>query len=238
MEERGENPEHEIVLFVKAGSDRECLGCCPFSQRLFMLLWLKGSVFNVTTVDKTSKPKELADIAPGTNPPFVLFDGEVLTDVPKIEEFLESTLSPPKYPSLAPLHPESQLAGNDIFSKFSAWIKCPLEHANYNTLEQRFIQSLAKFDAFLKTKLDDETSARLFIDSNKMTLSDCNLLPKLHIALTAAKERRDFELPPSFDGIQKYLKNSMACEEFSQTCCDDSEISWFYGGPKPKPNRR
>ena len=65
-----------------------------------------------------------------------------------------------------------------------------------SALEQRFIQSLAKFDAFLKTKLDDETSARLFIDSNKMTLSDCNLLPKLHIALTAAKERRDFELPP------------------------------------------
>lgn len=48
-----EVPEHDIVLFVKAGSDRECLGCCPFSQRLFMLLWLKGSVFNVTTVDKT-----------------------------------------------------------------------------------------------------------------------------------------------------------------------------------------
>lgn len=43
-----------------------------------------------------SKPKELADIAPGTNPPFILFDGEVLTDVPKIEEFLEATLQPPK----------------------------------------------------------------------------------------------------------------------------------------------
>ena len=103
-------PKHDIVLFVKAGSDRECLGCCPFSQRLFMLLWLKGSVFNVTTVDKTrfsitvlsrsktlfSKPKELADIAPGTNPPFILFDGEVFTDVPKIEDYLESTLSPPE----------------------------------------------------------------------------------------------------------------------------------------------
>ena len=43
-----------------------------------------------------SKPKELADIAPGTNPPFILFDGEVLTDVPKIEEYIESTLGPPK----------------------------------------------------------------------------------------------------------------------------------------------
>ena len=43
-----------------------------------------------------SKPKELADIAPGTNPPFILFDGEVFTDVPKIEDYLESTLSPPE----------------------------------------------------------------------------------------------------------------------------------------------
>ena len=50
-----------------------------------------------TIKKKFSKPKELTDIAPGTNPPFVLFDGEVLTDVPKIEEFLESALSPPKW---------------------------------------------------------------------------------------------------------------------------------------------
>lgn len=48
-----EKPDHEIVLFVKAGSDRECIGCCPFSQRLFMILWLKGTIFNVTTVDST-----------------------------------------------------------------------------------------------------------------------------------------------------------------------------------------
>lgn len=35
----------------KAGSDGESIGNCPFSQRLFMILWLKGVVFNVTTVD-------------------------------------------------------------------------------------------------------------------------------------------------------------------------------------------
>ena len=108
---------------VKAGSDRECIGCCPFSQGLFMMLWLKGSVFNVTTVDKDrwvsltlgttiihnqklgkrflieyfSKPKELADIAPGTSTPFILFDNEVVTDPPKIVEFLEAQLQPPKW---------------------------------------------------------------------------------------------------------------------------------------------
>lgn len=36
---------------MQAGSDGESIGNCPFSQRLFMILWLKGVVFNVTTVD-------------------------------------------------------------------------------------------------------------------------------------------------------------------------------------------
>lgn len=35
----------------QAGSDGQVIGNCPFSQRLFMVLWLKGVVFDVTTVD-------------------------------------------------------------------------------------------------------------------------------------------------------------------------------------------
>ncbi|XP_064430859.1 chloride intracellular channel protein 2 isoform X2 [Mirounga angustirostris] len=46
----------EIELFVKAGSDGESIGNCPFCQRLFMILWLKGVKFNVTTVDMTRYP--------------------------------------------------------------------------------------------------------------------------------------------------------------------------------------
>lgn len=41
----------------------------------------------------------------------------------------------------------------------------------------------------------------------------------------------------NFDGITKYLNNASACDEFSQTCCDEGEIGWTYGGPKPKPNK-
>jgi len=232
------NSDHDIVLFVKAGSDRECLGCCPFSQRLFMVLWLKGTQFNVTTVDKTTKPKELADIAPGTNPPFVLFDGEVLTDIPRIEEFLESTLSPPKYPSLSPVHPESYLAGNDLFAKFSAWIKCKPDQPNQATLMKRYVLELAKLDAFLKTSLDASQESRLFLDGDRMTLADCNILPKLQVALVAGKKLHDFDLPEAFDGIAAYIKNAKACDEFRQTCPDDDEIAWYYGGPKPKPTKR
>ncbi|EHB10894.1 Chloride intracellular channel protein 5 [Heterocephalus glaber] len=107
----------------KAGIDGESIGNCPFSQRLFMILWLKGVVFNVTTVDLKRKPADLHNLAPGTHPPFLTFNGEVKTDVNKIEEFLEETLAPEKYPKLASKHRESNTAGIDIFSKFSAYIK-------------------------------------------------------------------------------------------------------------------
>lgn len=51
-------------------------------------------------VDRSSllprKPADLQNLAPGTNPPFMTFDGEVKTDVNKIEEFLEEKLVPPR----------------------------------------------------------------------------------------------------------------------------------------------
>lgn len=42
------------------------------------------------------KPADLHNLAPGTHPPFLTFNGEVKTDINKIEEFLEEVLAPPK----------------------------------------------------------------------------------------------------------------------------------------------
>lgn len=40
-----------FCFVLQAGSDGQSIGNCPFSQRLFMVLWLKGVTFDVTTVD-------------------------------------------------------------------------------------------------------------------------------------------------------------------------------------------
>ena len=40
-----------MLLVLQAGHDGENMGNCPFCQRLFMVLWLKGVKFTVTTVD-------------------------------------------------------------------------------------------------------------------------------------------------------------------------------------------
>ncbi|XP_018416982.1 PREDICTED: chloride intracellular channel protein 6, partial [Nanorana parkeri] len=231
--------EHDISLFVKAGSDGESIGNCPFSQRLFMILWLKGVIFNVTTVDLKRKPTDLQNLAPGTNPPFMTFDGEVKTDVNKIEEFLEEKLTVPRYSKLAPKHPESNSAGNDVFAKFSAYIKNPRKDLN-ETLEKSLLKSLNKLNDFLNSPLPDEIDAysmeevlvsnRKFLDGNELTLADCNLLPKLHILKVVAKKFRNFDIPAELTGIGRYLKNAYARDEFSNTCPADYEIEYAYYG--------
>uniref|UniRef100_A0A8C2L9U9 Chloride intracellular channel 6 n=1 Tax=Cyprinus carpio TaxID=7962 RepID=A0A8C2L9U9_CYPCA len=226
-----------IELFVKAGSDGESIGNCPFSQRLFMILWLKGVIFNVTTVDLKRKPADLQDLAPGTNPPFMTFNGEVLVDVNKIEEFLEDRLVPPRYPKLAAKHPESNTAGIDVFAKFSAFIKNPRKEANEG-LEKALLKSLKRLDEYLQTPLPEEIAAnsvedpcastRSFLDGPDLTLADCNLLPKLHIIKIVARRYRGFEIPADMTGIWRYLNNAYQREEFMNTCPAEREIEFAY----------
>ncbi|XP_072188216.1 chloride intracellular channel protein 5 isoform X1 [Excalfactoria chinensis] len=229
--------DYEIFMFVKAGIDGESIGNCPFSQRLFMILWLKGVVFNVTTVDLKRKPADLHNLAPGTHPPFLTFNGEVKTDVNKIEEFLEETLAPPKYPKLAAKHRESNTAGIDIFSKFSAYIKNTKQQDNA-ALERGLVKALKKLDDYLRTPLPEEIDAnsteeekvskRKFLDGDDLTLADCNLLPKLHVVKIVAKKYRNFEFPTEMTGLWRYLKNAYARDEFTNTCAADKEIEQAY----------
>ncbi|XP_029776854.1 chloride intracellular channel protein 3 [Suricata suricatta] len=114
-----------LQLFVKASEDGESVGHCPSCQRLFMVLLLKGVPFTLTTVDTRRSPDVLKDFAPGSQLPILLHDGEAKTDTLQIEEFLEETLGPPECPSLAPRYRESATAGNDVFHRFSAFIKNP-----------------------------------------------------------------------------------------------------------------
>ncbi|XP_054474595.1 chloride intracellular channel protein 5b [Anoplopoma fimbria] len=227
----------DISLFVKAGNDGESIGNCPFSQRLFMILWLKGVVFNVTTVDLKRKPADLHNLAPGTHPPFLTFNGEVKTDINKIEEFLEEMLSPPKYPKLAAKQRESNTAGNDIFAKFSAYIKNTKPEANA-VLEKGLTKALKKLDDYLNSTLPDEIdadsmeeekgSSRCFLDGSELTLADCNLLPKLHIVKVVAKKYRNYDIPSDMSGVWRYLKNAYTRDEFTNTCAADAEIETAY----------
>ncbi|KAK3542501.1 hypothetical protein QTP86_027716 [Hemibagrus guttatus] len=237
-EEKPVDPSQpDIALFVKAGSDGESIGNCPFSQRLFMILWLKGVVFNVTTVDLKRKPADLHNLAPGTHPPFLTYNGEVKTDINKIEEFLEEVLAPPKYPKLAAKHRESNTAGIDIFAKFSTYIKNSRPEAN-GGLEKNLTKAIKKLDDYLNSPLPEEIDAdsmeeekssnRRFLDGNELTLADCNLLPKLLIVKVVAKKYRNYDIPADLTGVWRYLNSAYARDEFTNTCPAEKEIELAY----------
>uniref|UniRef100_A0A2I3GB82 Chloride intracellular channel protein n=1 Tax=Nomascus leucogenys TaxID=61853 RepID=A0A2I3GB82_NOMLE len=210
-----EDKEPLIEFLVKAGSDGESIGNCPFSQRFFMI----RLVFSVTTVDLKRKP----NLAPRTHPPFISFNSEVTTDVSKIEEFLEEVFCPSKYLKLSPKHPESNTSGMDIFAKFFA----------NEAPEKDLLKTLQKLDKYLNSPLPDEIdensiedikfSARKFLDGNEMTLADCSLLPKLHIVKVVAKKYHNFDIPTEMTGIWRYLTNVYSRDEFINTCPSDKE---------------
>ncbi|KAM9338183.1 chloride intracellular channel protein 3 [Symphorus nematophorus] len=225
----------KIELFVKASEDAESVGNCPFCQRLFMILWLKGINFKITTVDMKRTPVVLKDLAPGSQPPFLLYNDEVKTDTNKIEEFLEETLAPPQYPKLCCRYKESNGAGEDIFRKFSAYIKNPNPAFN-DKLETKFLSTLVQLNMYLETPLPHEldqnpnatVSSRLYLDGDSLTLADCNLLPKLNIVKVVCKKYRDFAIPAELKGLTRYLENSYKRDEFRYTCPNDEEILIAY----------
>uniref|UniRef100_A0A1A8IC73 Chloride intracellular channel protein 2 n=1 Tax=Nothobranchius kuhntae TaxID=321403 RepID=A0A1A8IC73_NOTKU len=225
----------KIELFVKASDDAESVGNCPFCQRLFMILWLKGASFTLTTVDMRRAPEVLKELAPGSQPPFLLYNDEVKTDTNKIEEFLEETLAPPKFPKLCCKYKKSNEAGEDIFRKFSAYIKNPNPGLN-DMLEKKFLTTLIKLNMYLETPLPYEQqkdpnitkSSRLYLDGDSFTLADCNLLPKLNIVKVVCKEYRNFDIPPQLKGLTQYLENAYKRDEFRHTCPKNEEILIAY----------
>ncbi|MBN3299368.1 CLIC6 protein, partial [Amia calva] len=200
-----------------------------------MILWLKTVNFTLTTVDMKRAPEVLKDLAPGSQPPFLLYNEEVRTDTNKIEEFLEEQLAHPQYPKLSCRYKQSNRAGDDIFHKFSAYIKNPNPGLN-NMLERKFLRSLMLLDQYLLAPLPHEldknpsqtVSQRRYLDGDELSLADCNLLPKLHIVKVVCRKYRDFEMPAALKGLTRYLDNAYQRDEFRYTCPKDSEILLAY----------
>ncbi|XP_040260790.1 chloride intracellular channel protein 3 [Bufo bufo] len=227
--------EPKIELFVKSSEDGESIGSNPFSQRLAMILMSKGCTFTLNTVDMKRAPDVLKTLAPGTQPPFLIHNNEVKTDVNKIEEFLEETLTPPRYPSMTTKYKESNTAGNDVFQKFSAYIKNQ-SAAQEDNLQKNLLRSLLKLDFYMKNPLPHELAAdpkmavskRKFLDGDNLTLPDCNLLPKLHIINVVCRHYRKFEIPKDLQGVSRYLQHAEDLKAFKYTCPNPSEIILFY----------
>uniref|UniRef100_A0A8B9FKK7 Chloride intracellular channel protein 3 n=1 Tax=Amazona collaria TaxID=241587 RepID=A0A8B9FKK7_9PSIT len=230
-------PAPTLSFCPQASEDGESVGHCPFCQRLFMVLLLKGVPFTLTTVDVKRALDVLKDFAPGAQLPVLLYNGEPKTDTVTIEDFLEDKLGPPMFPSLVPQHRESSLAGNDIFHKFSTYIKNPARRRSARS-PRNLLRALLNLDEFLSAPLEHElahephlrASRRRFLDGDQLTLADCNLLPKLNIVQVSAgtSHYRRFGIPKDLRGVWRYLNSARETKEFRYSCPSSEEIVQAY----------
>uniref|UniRef100_A0A8C6DNI3 Chloride intracellular channel 3 n=1 Tax=Moschus moschiferus TaxID=68415 RepID=A0A8C6DNI3_MOSMO len=142
---------------------------------------------------------------------------------------------PSRFPSLAPKYRESAAAGDDVFQKFSAFIKNPVP-AQDDVLYQQLLRALAKLDSYLRAPLEHELgrepqlreSRRRFLDGDQLTLADCGLLPKLHVVNTVCAHFRQAPIPAELRGVHRYLDCALQEKEFKYTCPHSAEILAAY----------
>ncbi|XP_043828197.1 chloride intracellular channel protein 1-like [Dromiciops gliroides] len=181
--------------------------------------------------------KTVQQLFTGGQLPFLLDGNELHMDTNKIEEFRGEVLSAPRCPKLTAKNPESSIAGLDVFTKFSAYIRNSNPALNAN-LEKGLLKALKILDNDLTSPLpeevdetiteDGDVSHKRFLDGDELTLVDCNLLPKLHIVQVVCKKYWGFSIPEEFQEVQRYLCNAYAREEFASPCPDAEEIELAY----------
>ena len=100
------------------------------------------------------------------------------------------------------------------------------------------MKTLQKLDEYLNPPLPDEIdensledikfSTYRFLDSDEMTLADCDLLPKLHIVKVVAKKYCNFDIPKGMTGIWRYLTSAYSRDEFTSACPSEKKVEIAY----------
>ncbi|NXN60824.1 CLIC3 protein, partial [Rynchops niger] len=197
----------QIQLFVKASEDGESVGHCPFCQRLFMVLLLKGVPFTLTTVDvKRCQPGQgggsVGRRCLGTGTGWQEATAELQGPMPAV--------GPCPDPAALPPPPAA--------------------------LQRSLLRALLKLDEYLSAPLEHElahdphlrASRRRFLDGDQLTLADCNLLPKLNIVQVVCQHYRRFGIPKDLRGVWRYLNSANETKEFKYTCPNSEEIIQAY----------
>lgn len=206
-----------VTVFVKGSNDHfkvhKELGDCPSSQRIVMILRLKGVPFHQEFVDLTKKDTkkwdEFVRRTQGRLKPPVLIHGDLepIEDADAIVGYLEETFPEP---DLKSLKAQANIAGRDLYSKFALFMRNSIPD-NDAKLRAALVRELKKLNEFL-----DKESPGAYLDGDKLKLPDCNLLPKL-MHIKVAGELKGFTIPEEFEAISTYLRETHRQKAFKET---------------------
>lgn len=202
-----------LTIFVKGSNDpfkvhRE-MGDCPSSQRILMILRLKGLQFQQEYVDLNKKdPRKWEEFVKRSQgrlkiPVLIHGDFEPMEDADTIAAYLEDTFPEPNLSSNA------TDAGRDLYSKFALFMRNG-KPENDAKLRSALSKELGRLNDFLKQR------PGAYLDGDHLRLPDCNLLPKL-MHVKEAGELKGFMIPQEYDAVLTYLKEATKQRAFRDT---------------------
>lgn len=202
------------------------MGDCPSSQRIKMILLLKGVSFQEEYVDLNKKdPKKWEEFVRRSQgrlkvPVLIHGDLEPMEDSDSIEKYLEKTFPEPDLGC----SPSSQadVAGRDLYGKFALFMRNSIPE-NDGKLRNALNKELGKLDAFL-----DKPGK--YLDGDRLRLPDCNLLPKL-MHVKVAGELKGFTIPEEYKSVLTYLREASRQRAFKDTFTEpvknDIKLGWM-----------
>ncbi|XP_048742351.2 uncharacterized protein LOC125655865 isoform X2 [Ostrea edulis] len=210
-----------FLMYVKAASDGQNVGDCPFSQRAMMYANIKvpKEEVEITPVDLSNKPEDFLKLNPSGKVP-VLIDRKfekIISDSAEITQYLHE-----QYPDIDCQQNYSGPALDacmGVFPKLAAIIKNK-DPTKMQTLRQALHSELKKVDEYLGS--NDHNGQ--FLLSDRLCEIDCMFLPRLRHVIVAGKHYGGFEIPEEFKHLKEYISNAEQNEIFQSTSCHESEI--------------
>jgi len=206
------NDDDHLTLYVKAGSDGERLGACPFCQRAFMVVTIKSVQhpfhFRLVSVNLARPPTEFHRRGLRRVP--ALIDGDTIVD--NIEDIV--TYMEDKLPDglLECNDPAADVAIKDVFSRFCFYIKQVSKDST------QLDSQLQLLDTFLASKKS------MFLCGDRLSHLDCEFLPKLQHIRVASANLKNYHIPVHLKHVWAYLFAAYNQEVFVDTCPSDQEI--------------
>lgn len=208
----GEGAANHVELYIKAGRDGESIGGCPLCQRVFMVLLVKAGggelSCRVTTVNSAKPPEHIAKFV--SRLPCLVHGDTIISDVDEIIAYVDSHFP---YPPMAFDNARAAKACQDVFSKFTFYLK------DVSRSPALLIAELQKMNSYL-----EEEPHRFLTRDNTPDHLDCAMLPKLQHIRVVSHIWKGFEMPHELTALWRYLDTCYNSDFFRQTCPSDQEI--------------
>ena len=201
----------EVKLYVKAGSDGQSLGDCPFCHKVILSLTVKNVPFELIFIDLSNKPDFFTrDINPkGSVPVAVLCSGEVIADS---DEIIQKSCGA-FYDINEDLHEKCNIMGAIV------------EYAkNKNTEAEQSVRDalVEKLVALNDYLISANTS---FLRGDTFGYFDCKLVPFLNHVRVALHHYKGFEFiaDDRYVCLVAYYNRAIATDIYRRHMYADSE---------------